>query len=563
MRAARIDRVVETAIAEGVLPASAVQPEAQARPWPVVLMIGLGAWLAAIPLLIAVGLLLGDFILKGPGAFIVGVSLLGLAIVLFRSDRLPIFVEQLALPALLVGGGSLGFGLFHGLPPQLACAVLGALAIGIAVAAGRSWVRELLGALAAVLVTLACVPDRALNLDRGSASQFWLAWHVSFALWLAAQWLQSLVAGAPKGAAIAAAIESIGAGWLLAVLCGLAWWSGMTFLVGATVDRNIATDIARELSQRQHAGMGPQFAQPAISAGLAAIAAWLAARAWPSLRRPWCAGLAAILFVLSWLMPVLGAVVLALAVCLARQRWIQAGAAGVAFAWVIGAFYYALAIPLAHKALILLVAGALLAGLSWFALRSELPAVERAEGDDAGAMAGMVAGLAGLPLPVAGIALALLLSLGIANYAIYDKESVIRSGHPVFVEIAPVDPRSLMQGDYMAINFRVPVDRELSEHTLGWGRPQVVAQVDQRGIAKLLRIHQPGTVLGPGETRIELTPKNGAWTLVTDAWFFRQGDAERLAAAKYGEFRVAPDGRALLVGMADAGLKPIDGVRLR
>jgi uncharacterized membrane-anchored protein len=44
---------------------------------------------------------------------------------------------------------------------------------------------------------------------------------------------------------------------------------------------------------------------------------------------------------------------------------------------------------------------------------------------------------------------------------------------------------------------------------------------------------------------------------VTDAWFFREGDAERWQKARYGEFRVAPDGRALLVGMADADLRPI------
>ena len=54
-----------------------------------------------------------------------------------------------------------------------------------------------------------------------------------------------------------------------------------------------------------------------------------------------------------------------------------------------------------------------------------------------------------------------------------------------------------------------------------------------------------------------MTPKGGRWTLVTDAWFFREGDGERWQKARYGEFRVAPDGRALLVGMADAELKPI------
>ncbi|WP_046241178.1 GDYXXLXY domain-containing protein, partial [Delftia tsuruhatensis] len=63
--------------------------------------------------------------------------------------------------------------------------------------------------------------------------------------------------------------------------------------------------------------------------------------------------------------------------------------------------------------------------------------------------------------------------------------------------------------------------------------------------------------LAPGEQRFELTPRGGRWTLVTDAWYFREGDGQRWEQARYGEFRVEPDGRALLVGMADAQLRPI------
>ena len=56
---------------------------------------------------------------------------------------------------------------------------------------------------------------------------------------------------------------------------------------------------------------------------------------------------------------------------------------------------------------------------------------------------------------------------------------------------------------------------------------------------------------------IELTPKDGRWVVVTDAWYFREGDATRWEAAKFGEFRVEPDGKALLVGLADAQLRGI------
>ena len=84
----------------------------------------------------------------------------------------------------------------------------------------------------------------------------------------------------------------------------------------------------------------------------------------------------------------------------------------------------------------------------------------------------------------------------------------------------------------------------------------VVARRDARGIATLQRLDH-GEPLATDEIRIELSPKNQSWVLVTDAWFFKEGEAERWARAKYGEFRVGSDGRALLVGLRGAELQPL------
>ena len=45
--------------------------------------------------------------------------------------------------------------------------------------------------------------------------------------------------------------------------------------------------------------------------------------------------------------------------------------------------------------------------------------------------------------------------------------------------------------------------------------------------------------------------------LVSDAWFFKEGEAARWEKARYGEFRVLPDGRALLVGMRGPQLEKL------
>jgi uncharacterized membrane-anchored protein len=537
----RLDETLAGAIEAGLLPPEAVRPTVDARPWPVVLLTALGAWLAAVPLLIVVGLLLGDLITRSAGPYIVGLLVLAGALVVLRSRSVPLFVEQLAVPALLVGGGSLGFGVLRDLPERAGALVLALVALGIAFAVGRAWLRVLLGALMAGLVGFALLgADFDFSPEEGLGAA-WLACHGLLLIWVLALVAQRHVR---EGAAL---IESLAAGWLLVALVGLAWLAGMTFLVGGTLGGGFVGQVARELgSQPGRSGIAPLGLQIA-SALLAVVGVAWVARAWPLLRQAAWGVVGGVCVILAGLLPTLGGVLLALALTATTQRWRLASVAAVAAAWVIGSFYYQLAWPLATKAAVLVAAGAVLAALAWWLMRREAPA-GRAPVPAAprwSRAAGWVAG-------------GTLATLAVASGAIWQKQDVIAHGQPVFVELAPVDPRSLMQGDYMALNFRVPDGTwKLAPPGVLPRRPLAVASRDARGVARLLRNAEPGATLAAGEFVIELTPKNGRWILVTDAWFFAEGEGERWAAAKYGEFRVAPDGRALLVGMADANLKPI------
>lgn len=63
----------------------------------------------------------------------------------------------------------------------------------------------------------------------------------------------------------------------------------------------------------------------------------------------------------------------------------------------------------------------------------------------------------------------LLLLLGYFNWSIYQKEQTLRDGQLVLFELAPVDPRSLMQGDYMNLRYReatsdLLVDTQVATH---------------------------------------------------------------------------------------------------
>jgi uncharacterized membrane-anchored protein len=459
------------------------------------------------------------------------------AVFILRSRDLPLFIEQLALPALLVGGASIGLGVFRDLPLQAAAFLLAMVTLAAAVAADRPWLRVLMGVALAILLALSCTPSRWHWFGGGSITNFWVAWHLVAAVTLAAIAVQAHAFSHGPAARIGAAIESIAAGMLVAVLAALAALSGMTFLAGASVG---------ELGGLV-APMRSDQAFPVLQAGsavLAALAAAWLARSWPAVRRAWCAAAAAVMVALSWYMPSLGLVLLILAVCLVLGRWGIAGAAAVAGAWIIGAFYYRLESPLATKAIVLLAAGALLSVLAWLAMRGEAAS-------DAAPMQALPA----VPHGAIGIALTLLSVLAVANWGIWQKEQIIAHGQPVFVELAPVDPRSLMQGDYMRLAFRMPLDvRTQNAHSTE--RPYVVGRRDARGVTTLVRLHD-GSQRGADEILIELTPKDSRWVLVTDAWFFKEGEAQRWSPAKYGEFRVDSSGRALLVGLRDKRLNPL------
>lgn len=553
-----LDAIVQGAVAQGVLPAHATAADARkatgpARPWPVVLLMALGAWLAALPLLAMFGVVFGEWIVDGAGAYFVGAAVLAGSTAALRKADLPIFLEQLAFPALLTGAILLGFAFGRDMGAQPAAAVMLAVALAVAALVPLPWLRTLLGAGAAVLFAVVLWPGSE---RRWVLSPLvpWSMVHAVLAVWAGLLlWQRQALGRGDLGNRVAVLLEPLACGWLLALLWGLCGLSGQTFLMGGVFGAGIGGEILREAGQevglRTHA---LQRTVQAASVLLALGAAGLAQHAWPALRQPRAAVVALVLALLCWFSPLLGGALLALAVTGMTRRWGQATAAALACAWIMGGFYYQLAWPLATKAMVLVGCGALLGVLAWSALRTPR----------SGAPATVATRHWGHRLGPWLLALSALATVAVANIAIADKEHTIANGQKVYVPLAPVDPRSLMQGDYMRLRFTLPPMPELDRRDAGvegllGSRPYAVGRLDARGVVAWERVERYDAPIAPGEFRIQLTPKNGDWTLVTDGWYFAEGDAERWEQARFGEFRVQPDGKALLVGMADEQLAPI------
>ena len=160
--------------------------------------------------------------------------------------------------------------------------------------------------------------------------------------------------------------------------------------------------------------------------------------------------------------------------------------------------------------------------------------------------------------------------LALVNFSIRGKERQLAGGTVVYLELAPVDPRSLMQGDYMALRFKIANDarpamkRSASPEATSFFGPRdlaaadgrLVAALDARSIANYRRLdeRQP---LAPDEIYLRYRVREGEMKFATNAYFFQEGTAKRYESARYGEFRVSRDGELLLTGLRGPDLQPL------
>lgn len=144
-----------------------------------------------------------------------------------------------------------------------------------------------------------------------------------------------------------------------------------------------------------------------------------------------------------------------------------------------------------------------------------------------------------------------LLVLGQVHTLIVHKEGIRTHGQLIFLALAPVDPRSLMQGDYMTLNFDLAqtLRANLTDAQLRLGGTfRAPLQIDQRGVAVLAK----GANAEPA-LRYKLRGEQ-IW-LGTNGFFFEEGSAKKFETARFGAFRMdRKSGEAVLIALADENL---------
>jgi uncharacterized membrane-anchored protein len=154
------------------------------------------------------------------------------------------------------------------------------------------------------------------------------------------------------------------------------------------------------------------------------------------------------------------------------------------------------------------------------------------------------------------IGLNLLAFLAFFTNSTMQKETILHRGKRIFLALAPVDPRSLMQGDYMRLNYAIAQDTSADSIPK---RGYIVVRTQPNGIAEKIRIQQSKTPLSAAEFLVEYTAQQNifggsALNIGAESFFFQEGQAERYETAKYGAINVDESGNSLLIGLYDEHL---------
>lgn len=148
-------------------------------------------------------------------------------------------------------------------------------------------------------------------------------------------------------------------------------------------------------------------------------------------------------------------------------------------------------------------------------------------------------------------------------FSVYKKEALLKSDDVFYLALAPVDPRSLMQGDYMILDY----DINSSVRYGGEGKSKkVILSKDGRGIASFVGFDE-GQKLKENEFKVNLIKLNAVnfsaswaptgWSVAPVSYMFQEGHAQRYESAAYGVLKAGKGGEVLLTGLAASDLEII------
>ncbi len=155
-----------------------------------------------------------------------------------------------------------------------------------------------------------------------------------------------------------------------------------------------------------------------------------------------------------------------------------------------------------------------------------------------------------------GVLASVLATLFVAGKTVLNFEGVYRNGKDFYLAMRPVDPRSMMQGDFMALAYEADAPgglatAESSPELKRWA----IFNLDDRGVGTLAGYASDAPSLEPGQAMLRVDDRSSRTLIEPRSYFFQEGQGETFADARYVVFRFRDSASPLLYGLANADLE--------
>lgn len=149
----------------------------------------------------------------------------------------------------------------------------------------------------------------------------------------------------------------------------------------------------------------------------------------------------------------------------------------------------------------------------------------------------------------------LLVLLVLFSNSIVKKEGILLDGKLILLKLAPVDPRSLMQGDYMRLRYEISEQKNIDSISK---RGFIVVSTNKEGVGEKVRIQPEKNPITNNEYLIEYAVGNRGINIGAESFFFEEGQAEKYEKATYGGLMIDNQGNSILMGLYDENLNRIE-----
>lgn len=138
--------------------------------------------------------------------------------------------------------------------------------------------------------------------------------------------------------------------------------------------------------------------------------------------------------------------------------------------------------------------------------------------------------------------------MGYTAWSVREKELIFAEGDLLLFDLAPADPRYLIQGDYMTLRYAEARNFKADSFPK---TDYMVVTLDSLGVAKNKRLQAGTEPLGDAEYLINYTAASWRLNIGAESYFFQEGQAPLFDSARYGGVMVDGPGNSLLAGLYD------------